>query len=234
MHEQICTVLYEDNHLLVVAKPPGLATLTGTGTHSSVHRWAQAYLRHKYGKPGRVYVGLVHRLDKPVSGVMVLARTSKAARRLTEQFRTGKVKKIYWAVVEGIFPDQRGTLQHWLQKDKQRGYVRVESEDRAGSRLALLYYERKAVGRGLSWLELRPQTGRTHQLRAQLADRGHPIYGDRKYGSRHGFGPAIALHAYSLAFEHPVRHEQVVFVTAPPAIWRCFSHLGIPLDLDQD
>ncbi|MCS7167188.1 MAG: RluA family pseudouridine synthase [Gemmatales bacterium] len=225
-----CQVLYEDNHLLVVAKPPGLAVMTGTRTWQSVHRWAQQYLREKYRKPGRVYVGIVHRLDKPVSGVLVLARTSKAARRLTEQFRVGSVDKVYWAVVEGIFPQRHGELRDWVKKEPNSGRVRVFTDPQPGSRLAVLEFERKAMGRGLSWLELRPRTGRTHQLRAQLAHLGHPIYGDKKYGSRYVFPGAIALHAYRLSLEHPVRRERLTFSAAPPTAWRLFAPLGVPVN----
>jgi len=229
VREATCTILYEDRHLLVVSKPPGLAVMTGTGTQQSVHRWAQEYLRRKYGKPGRAYVGLVHRLDKPVSGVLVLARTSKAARRLAEQFRTGSVDKRYWAIVEGIFPGRRGTLRDWLKKVDHLGRVAVSPTEVPGSRLAVLEYVRQGMGHGLSWLELHPLTGRTHQLRAQLAERGHPIYGDLRYGSRHRFGEAIALHARSLTFVHPVQGQPMTFVADPPALWQRFAVLGVPV-----
>ncbi|GBD37232.1 tRNA pseudouridine synthase C [bacterium HR36] len=229
MTDATCQVLYEDNHLLVLAKPPGLAVIEGTRTHHSVYRWAQEYLRHKYGKRGGVYVGVVHRLDKPVSGVLLLARTSKAARRLSEQFRTAAVEKIYWAIVEGIFPATQGTLRDWLKKDARLGRVCVVAEETPGSRLAVVHYLRRGCGRGLTWLELRPQTGRTHQLRAQLAHRGHPIYGDTRYGSRHRFNEAIALHAHRLTIQHPVRREPLTFVADPPAPWACFTALGLPV-----
>lgn len=227
LNKLACSVLYEDNHLLVVAKPPGLAVMRGTRTQESVHRWAQEYLSRKYGKPGNVYVGIVHRLDKPVSGVVILARTSKAAKRLSEQFRSGSVEKVYWAVVEGIFPGRQGTLHDWLKKDCREGRVQVFEEPVSGARLAVLQYLRRGVAQGLTWLEIRPQTGRTHQLRAQLAHRGHPIYGDIKYGSRHVFDHAIALHARSITIQHPVRREPVTFVAELPSAWRRFAGLGL-------
>jgi 23S rRNA pseudouridine1911/1915/1917 synthase len=224
-----CQVIYEDSHLLVVNKPAGLAVMSGTATPASVHRWAANYLKQRYHKPGNVYIGIVHRLDKPVTGVLVLARTSKAASRLTEQFRSKSVEKIYWAIVEGIFPGVRGTLQDWLCRDERAQRVRVSRQRLPGSHLAVLHYERKSIGRGLSWLELRPETGRRHQLRAQLADRGCPIYGDRKYGSSFRLDDAIALHAYKLSIVHPITGAKMTFTAKPPAFWQPFAFLGVPI-----
>ncbi len=167
------------------------------------------YLKTQYKKPGNVFLGVVHRLDKPVSGVLLFARTSKAAARLCEQFRQGTVEKTYWAVVEGEVASLVGSLEDWLCKDKERGRVDVVSPDTEGARQALLHFERKAVFGGLSLLELGPETGRTHQLRVRLANHGHPIFGDAKYGSTSVFERSIALHARSLTFLHPIRYEPV-------------------------
>jgi 23S rRNA pseudouridine1911/1915/1917 synthase len=218
--DQELSILYEDNHCLAVAKPAGIVSTHFQGKEETLDRAVKEYLRHKYKKPGNVFLGVVHRLDKPVSGVLLFARTSKAAARLAEQFREGTVEKVYWAMVEGEVGRTAGSLEDWLRKDKERGRVEILEPRSRGARLALLHYQLRAVHGGLSWLELRPQTGRTHQLRVQLAHHGHPIYGDAKYGSVHTFGRAIALHARALTFLHPVRYEPVTLTADVPRPWR--------------
>ena len=213
-------ILYEDNHCLALAKPAGWASAHFQGGDQTLDRAAKDYLKDKYHKPGNVFLGVVHRLDKQVSGVLLFARTSKAAARLAEQFREGTVEKVYWAVVEGEVASAAGTLEDWLLKDQERGRVEVVAPDVPDARQALLHYQRKAVHGGLTLLEIRPQTGRTHQLRVQLAHRRHPIYGDAKYGSVHTLGPAIALHARALTFLHPVRYEPVTLTAEVPQGWR--------------
>jgi 23S rRNA pseudouridine1911/1915/1917 synthase len=213
-------ILYEDNHCLAVAKPAGALTTHYQGREETVDRQIKAYLKEKYQKPGNVFLGVVQRLDKPVSGVLLFARTSKAAARLAEQFRQGSVEKIYWAVVEGEVQRQAGSLEDWLRKDQEAGRVEVEEPRTPGSRLALLHFQRLASYGGLALVEVRPQTGRTHQLRVQLAHHGHPIYGDAKYGSVHTFERAIALHARSLTFLHPIRNEPITLTAELPRGWR--------------
>src|SRR5437016_10646499 len=213
-------VLYEDNHCLAIAKPAGMTCAHFQGEEQTLDRLVKEYLKDKYKKPGKVFLGIVHRLDKPVSGVLLFARTSKAAARLAEQFRQGSIEKIYWAVVEGEVPRQAGSLEDWLKRDKVQGRVEVEEPRTPGSRLALLHYQRLATHGGLSLVEVRPQTGRTHQLRVQLAHHGHPIYGDAKYGSVCTFGDAIALHARALTFLHPVRYEPITLTAELPGDWR--------------
>src|SRR5262249_44336167 len=183
-------VLYEDNHCLAVAKPAGVVSTHFQGGEETLDRATKAYLKEKYKKPGRVFLGIVHRLDKPVSGVLLFARTSKAAARLSEQFRQGTVEKIYWVVVEGEVGKVAGSLEDWLKKDREIGRVEVVEPRTPGSRQALLHYQRRGQHGGLTLLEVRPQTGRTHQLRVQLAHHGHPIYGDAKYGSVRTFDGA--------------------------------------------
>jgi len=178
------------------------------------------YLKEKYTKPGNVFLGIVHRLDRVVSGVLLFARTSKSAARLAEQFREGTVAKVYWAVVEGKVQKSSGELEAWLKKDRSIGRVDVVAAGTASAKKASLQYQKKASHAGLTWLEIRPQTGRTHQLRVQLANLGHPIFGDIKYGSAHKFGEAIALHARSLVFLHPVRREPISLTAPLPASWR--------------
>jgi 23S rRNA pseudouridine1911/1915/1917 synthase len=173
-------------------------------------------------------LGVVHRLDKPVSGVLLFARTSKAAARLSEQFRDNLVEKVYWAVVERNrteFPPA-GTLEDWLRKDPIAGIVEVVPPDTVDAKQAILHYSLRAEHGGLALLEIRPQTGRTHQLRVQLSSRKMPVYGDAKYGSRFRLGPGIGLHARSLSILHPTRHEPITLIADLPRIWRGrFAHL---------
>src|SRR5947209_2695156 len=178
-------VLYEDNHCLAVLKPAGVVSAHYQGREETLDRAVKAYLKEKYHKPGNVFLGVVHRLDRPVSGVLLFARTSKAADRLARQFREGTVEKVYWAVVEGDVERTAGSLEDWLRKDRTLGRVEVVEPRAPGARQALLHYQQRARHGGLTWLDVRPQTGRTHQLRVQLAHHGHPIYGDAKYGSVH-------------------------------------------------
>jgi 23S rRNA pseudouridine1911/1915/1917 synthase len=213
-------ILYEDNHCLAVAKPSGYPSTHFGGREETVDRAVKQYLKDKHQKPGNVFLGVVHRLDKLVSGVLLFARTSKAAARLAEQFREGTVEKIYWAIVEGKVGRTAGTLEDWLHKDRTAGRVEVLEPRAPGARQALLHYQRRAIHGDFTWLEVRPQTGRTHQLRVQLAHHGHPIYGDSKYGSVHVLDRAIALHARSLTFLHPVRYEPITLVAEVPRSWR--------------
>jgi 23S rRNA pseudouridine1911/1915/1917 synthase len=213
-------ILYEDNHCLAVAKPSGVPSTHFQGKEETVDRMVKRYLKEKYQKPGNVFLGVVQRIDKPVSGVLLFARTSKAADRLARQFREGSIEKTYWAVVEGEVQSLAGTVEDWLHKDKASTRVEIVEPHSPHARQALLHYQRRNVQGGLSWLELRPQTGRRHQLRVQLAHHGHPIYGDAKYGSIHTFGRAIALHARALTFLHPIRNEPITLTAELPRSWR--------------
>ena len=180
--------------------------------------------------------GVVHRLDKPVSGVLLFARTSKAASRLCEQFREGIAEKSYWAVVEDPVGRGRadipwltadsGSLEDWLKKDEPHTRVEVVSKETPGALFARLLFVVRGRFGGQTWLELQPHTGRKHQLRVQLASRGCPIYGDAKYGSDLSFGHAIGLHARSLTFLHPTTKEPITLNADVPKIWRGrFAHL---------
>src|SRR5947209_4608586 len=209
-------VLYEDNHCLAIAKPAGVPSTHFDGGEETVDRAVKSYLKCKYAKPGNVFLGIVHRLDKPTSGALLFARTSKAAARLAEQFREGAVEKIYWGVVEGDMPQPAGTLEDWLRKDENAGRVLVVPSETDGAKRAIVHYHRIAAYGGLSLLELRPQTGRTHQLRVQLSHRGHPVVGDFKYGSETPFAAGIALHARRLTFLHPTRNEPVTVTAEVP------------------
>ncbi len=213
-------ILYEDNHCIAVAKPSGCVSTHFDGTEETLDRAVKQYLKEKYCKPGNVFLGIVQRLDRPVSGVLLFARTTKGASRLARQFREGTVEKIYWAVVDGEAGPTAGTLEDWLRKDKETRRVEVVEPREKGARQALLHYQRRAIHGGLTLLELRPQTGRTHQLRVQLAHHGQPIYGDAKYGSLHTFDRAIALHARALTFLHPIRYEPLTVTAEVPREWR--------------
>jgi 23S rRNA pseudouridine1911/1915/1917 synthase len=214
-------ILHEDNHLLAVSKPAGVASAHFQGDNQTIDRLVKHYLKVKYDRPGNVFLGIVHRLDKPVTGVLLFARTSKAAARLSEQFREGTVEKVYWVVVEGAVAAEAGSLEDWLKVDRSASSKRVEVvvAMESGARQALLHFQKLGEHGGLTLLEVRPQTGRTHQLRVQLAHRGHPVYGDARYGSIHTFGRAIALHARSLTFMHPVRYEPITLTAEVPREW---------------
>lgn len=220
MSEPPCEILYEDNHCIAVVKPSGVLSTHYEGREETLDRFVKSYLKEKYHKPGQVFLGVVHRLDRLVSGVLLFARTSKAAARLSQQFREGTVEKIYWAIVTGEVGPAAGTLEDWLRKDTSSGRVEVVEPTDKGARQALLHYQRRAVYGGLTWLEVRPQTGRTHQLRVQLAHHGHPIYGDAKYGAIQIFGRSIGLHARALTFLHPIRYEPITLTAEVPRTWR--------------
>lgn len=217
-------ILFEDNHCLAINKPAGLLSQGDSTGDPSLLDLARDYLRVTYAKPGNVYVGLVHRLDRPTSGVVLLARTSKGAARLSEQFRDGSVEKTYLAVVEGDWPDDLGEWEDWLLKDEATNVVSTVPPGRPGAQRARVAYRVVDRRAGRITLELRPTTGRGHQLRVQLASRGLPIVGDRKYGAVSKLTaldgrPRIALHARELRFKHPTRPDFLAIEASLPADW---------------
>jgi 23S rRNA pseudouridine1911/1915/1917 synthase len=225
--EQI-VVLYEDNHCLAVAKPAPLLTQGVPPDIPTLEAMAKAYLKERYHKAGNVYLGIPHRLDRPVSGVVLFARNTKAAQRLAEQFQKHQVVKLYWAVVEGNVQPSDGRWSDWLLKLPEEARSTRVSVEALGARHAVLDYRRINAGPRVTLLEVRPQTGRMHQIRVQAAERGHPVLGDMLYGATQPFGPptalarerVIALHARSLTFLHPIRFEPIT-VTAPlPEYWQ--------------
>ncbi len=217
-------ILYEDNHLLAVVKPAGLATMGVAAEFPSLVKLAKRHVKRKYHKPGNVYLGVVSRLDSPVSGVVLFARTSKAAARLTEQFRAHRVEKIYWALVEGNLKSLSGMLTHHLARDDPHRRMKIVGAALQGAQEASLSYRRlKIVRKNLSLVEVELHTGRKHQIRLQFAESGHPIVGDRKYGSRRIFGRGIALHARRLTVDHPIRHECMTFEAPLPKTWDRFG-----------
>jgi 23S rRNA pseudouridine1911/1915/1917 synthase len=213
-------VLYEDNHLLVVNKPAGLASQGVAEGAPSVLTRAKEYLKQKYKKPGNVYLGVVSRLDAAVSGVLILARTSKAADRLTRQFQSGQVEKVYWALVEQPPQPIEGQLSQWLIKADPLRRMVVVPPRTPGAQHARLSYRTIGKEKHGTLIEVHLHTGRKHQIRLQLATLGCPIVGDRKYGSSRRFlDQAIALHCVRLALEHPTTKERLTFASAPPQRW---------------
>jgi len=214
-------VLHEDNHLLAVLKPANLLTQGDRTGDATVLDLARDYLRRRYGKPGNVYLGLVHRLDRPVSGVLLLARTSKAASRLSAQFRQDTVRKTYLAVAEGGPAAPAGELAHHLAaRGDERGVTRAALQPFPDSRPAVLRY--RVLGRGpdRSLLAIALITGRRHQIRAQCALAGWPLWNDVKYGARRRRRPAgIGLHAWQLVVAHPVGGAPVALTAPPPPDW---------------
>jgi 23S rRNA pseudouridine1911/1915/1917 synthase len=224
MPKPILEVLYEDNHLLVVNKPAGMATQGVVEGAASVLTEAKAYLKRKYKKPGNVYLGVVSRLDAAVSGILVLARTSKAADRLSKQFQSGAVEKVYWAIVEQPPEPTSGELSHWvLKNDRERRMEIVASRSR-GAQHARLTYRTLRKERSGTLVEVQLDTGRKHQIRLQLSEIGCPILGDRKYGSRKPFiTESIALCCVQLAIDHPTTKQRLEFEIKPPTTWRMAS-----------
>ena len=221
-------ILYEDNHLLAVLKPAGLATMGLAPGRPTLLELARQYIKRRYKKPGNVYLGVVSRLDVPVSGVVLFARTSKAARRLTEQFRTRAVEKSYWAIVEGRIEPPSGEFIDWMARDDRSHGARILSRPAPGAKEARLRYRRLKTLGDCSLVEIDLETGRKHQIRLQLAHRGHPVLGDRKYGSRREFPAGIALHARRLVVTHPVQGQPVELIAPVPPAWRQFGVSGQP------
>jgi 23S rRNA pseudouridine1911/1915/1917 synthase len=224
-------ILFEDNHCIAVSKPAPLLTQGVPPGIPTLEAMVKAYLKERYHKPGNVYLGIPHRLDRPVSGVVVFARNTKAAQRLAEQFQNRQVRKVYWAVVEpaptGELPPAEGVWEDWLLKVKEEARTERVTPETPGARHAVLRFRRLHQTADGALLEIEPQTGRMHQIRVQAAVRGWPVRGDVIYGARLPFGPPtelprdriIALHARSLTFLHPIRYEPLTVTAPPPSLW---------------
>jgi 23S rRNA pseudouridine1911/1915/1917 synthase len=224
-------ILYEDNHCLAAAKPAALLTQGVPPGIPTLEAMVKAYLKERYHKAGNVYLGIPHRLDRPVSGVVLFARNTKAARRLAEQFQQRQVLKTYWAAVEGDVQPEEGRWEDWLLKVQDESRAECVAADAPGARRAILRYRRLQSVSGGTLLEIEPETGRMHQIRVQAAARGWPVLGDILYGARMPFGPpallprdrVIALHARSLTFLHPIRYEPITVIAPLPAYWQEFG-----------
>ena len=207
-------IVYEDNHLLVVVKPPNMPTQADASGDPDLHSTMKAYIAEKYQKPGAVYLGLVHRLDRPVGGLVVLARTSKAADRLSEQVRKKTLSRQYVAAVRGDAP-QTAELCDWLLKDEMTNTVRAVREGTPGAKDAKLCFAAAGCADGLTLLRVRLFTGRSHQIRVQLSHAGYPIWGDARYGAGRP-GEQIALWGAHLGLVHPTKKEDMHFTALPP------------------
>ena len=217
---QVLDIIFEDNHLLVVNKPALLPTMGAEPGRPSLLNLAREYIGTKYGKPGNVYLGVVSRLDAFVSGVIVLARTSKAAARLNSQFANSRADKKYLAIVPADRCQASADLEHWLLKDELNHRMMTVKPQHLGARHARLRYQRLGEFEHLCLLEISLLTGRKHQIRVQLAASDLPIIGDRKYGSRIPFQPGIALHSRILTIEHPTLKTEMIFTSEPPEYWK--------------
>ncbi len=209
-------ILYEDNHILVVEKPPNLLTQSDITGDEDLLTLLKEDLKQRYNKPGNVYLGLVHRLDRPVGGTMVFAKTSKSASRLSDQIRKGEFHKAYMAVIHGSPEQLSGMLKNFLVKDETTNIVRVTLVPEEG-KAAVLEYEVSGSKESLSLIKIKLHTGRSHQIRVQLAYMGHPIYGDQKYGaSMNKPGMQLALWSSEIGFSHPTLRQQLFFASQPP------------------
>jgi 23S rRNA pseudouridine1911/1915/1917 synthase len=230
-------VLYEDNHLLVVNKPALLPTMGVKPTEDSLYRQAAAYLKQKYNKPGNVFVGIVSRLDAHVSGAIVLARTSKAASRLSDQIRRGTVDKRYLALIPSGLQPATGRIIDRLYKNESRHRMEAIPDHAAtvpGEKQASLSYDTIDQTTSQQLLKIQLETGRKHQIRIQLKNAGHPIIGDRKYASQQSFPRGIALHCYHLSFLHPTKKQLQSVQAGPPTYWNADRFEKLPLFLRSE
>ncbi len=221
------TILYEDNHIIVVLKPQNVPTCGDESGDDSLLEAVRRYIKEKYEKPGNVYVGLVHRLDRPTGGVMVFAKTSKAASRLAEQMRSGDFEKKYLAVLAAVPKEESGKLVNYLKKNPVNNMVYLCPQTTDGAKMASLEYRVLEEKGGCALTEVKLHTGRTHQIRVQMAGIGCPVYGDMRYGGENAKKGFLALWAYSLCFTHPVSKERMRFLAEPPADGNPWKHFDV-------
>ncbi|MBN2402487.1 MAG: RluA family pseudouridine synthase [Spirochaetes bacterium] len=220
-------VIFEDNHIIVAEKPVNVPSQRDESNNEDMLTLLKKDIRERFAKPGNVYLGLVHRLDRPAGGIMVFAKTSKAASRLSGQMRAGSFKKKYLAILHGKLKETQGKLRHFLLKDERTNIVSIMDESIKNAKLALLSYEFVEHKKGLSLVKVDLITGRPHQIRAQFACIGNPLWGDQKYGSDiNRLGQQLALWSAEIAFVHPVSNEELSFTSSPPAKepWNLFDN----------
>jgi len=203
---QMIKIIYEDNHLLVVEKPINMPIQEDSSKDRDLLNELKKYIKEKYNKPGNVYLGLVHRLDRPVGGIMVFAKTSKCASRLSEQIRNNKFEKVYNAVVIGNI-ENSNILKDKLLKDKKNNIVKVSNDGKE----AILSFEKVEYKNNMSLVKINLQTGRSHQIRVQFSNHGFPLYGDQKYNKNAKVGEQLALFSKSISFMHPISNEYLTF-----------------------
>jgi len=211
-------ILFEDNHLIAVNKLPGELVQSDQTGDVSLDQALKEYIKVKYHKPGAVFLGIIHRIDRPVSGVVLYARTSKALSRMNEKFREGIIRKIYWAVTENLPPEEEGVLEHYLIRNRKQNKSYAGKRPAKHGKPGRLHYRLTGRSQRYYYLEIDLLSGRHHQIRAQLASEGCVIKGDLKYGaSRSNKDGGIHLHARALKFEHPVTREELLILADPPA-----------------
>ena len=217
-------VIYEDNHLLIVEKPINILSQADNTNDIDMVSILKKYLKEKYNKPGNVFIGLIHRLDRPVGGVMVFAKTSKCASRLSEQVRNKTMKKTYKAVIHKVMDKKEDTLKDYLYKDKKTNTVSVVSKNYKEAKEAILSYKTINKNKEFSLVEIDLKTGRPHQIRVQFSSRNHPLYGDQRYG-KSKVGEQIALWSSKLEIIHPTTKEKLVFISEVPNTypWNLFK-----------
>lgn len=219
-------ILHEDNHIIVVLKPQNVACCPDESGDDNLFDCIKRYIKITYDKPGNVFLGLVHRLDRPTGGVMVFAKTSKAASRLCEQMKEGGFEKKYLAVLAGIPSKKSATLENYLRKNSVNNIVYVCTRTEEGAKYACLDYDVLQQAGGLSLAEIKLHTGRTHQIRVQTAAINCPVYGDMRYGGEKAVKGKLALWAYSLRFTHPTTGDKLRFTAEPPkdeTPWKAFD-----------
>lgn len=230
------SILYEDNHLLVVEKPVNVPVQEDYTEDMDLLTFLKNDIKIRYEKPGNVYLGLVHRLDRPVGGVMVFAKTSKAASRLSDSLRRQNIDREYLAVVRGNPPENKGILEHYLVKNSKKNIVHVAPAHHKDAKRAVLEYKTLGKTKNISLLSVKLHTGRSHQIRVQLSAAGCPLYGDQKYGQHvNRPGQQIALWAHTIRFEHPTKKETIKIVSNPPMDypWNQWSELFMDSQLQK-
>lgn len=219
-------ILHEDNHIIVVLKPQNIPSCEDESKDLDMLNMIKEYIRVTYNKQGNVYLGLVHRLDRPTGGVMVFAKSSKAASRLSEQLKEGDFEKRYFAIINGVPKEEKATLTHYMKKNAVNNMVYVCPQTVQGAKFAQLEYTLLDKTSDLSLVDVKLHTGRSHQIRVQMNAIGHPLYGDMRYGGEKAKKGYLALWAYYLSFTHPVSKERMVFRVQPPKDnmpWKLFD-----------